>query len=109
MTFPYIRIPAKVSIFGRGRADLRSIFGVQKSGKGELLQDHVWPIWGAKRGFAVLKPVKSSIHDRKGECLRGPVGSTCRYSQPRKFLKVRLCGTAGVRFGCLFTNTNSAE
>ena len=77
MTSPYVRIAAKVSIFGSSRTELKSIFGVQKSGKGELLQGHVWPIWGATRGFAVLKPIKSSIHDRKGECLRGPVGSTC--------------------------------
>ena len=76
----HVRIAAKVSIFGRGSTEMRFLFGVQKSGRGELLQDHVWPILGVKRGFAVLKPIKSSIRERKGECLRGPVDSMCRYS-----------------------------
>jgi hypothetical protein len=88
---------------------MRSIFGARKSGKGELLQDHVWPILGAKRGFAVLKPIKSSIRDRKGECLRGPVDSMCRYGGPRKLPKVRLCGSSGVSVGRLFLNANSTE
>lgn len=76
----YASVAVKVRVFGRLRAEMRPIFDVRKGGKGELLQDHVWPILGTMRGFAEPKPIKSSICDRKGECLRGPVDSMCRYS-----------------------------
>ncbi len=76
----YVSVAAEVRVFGRFRSEMRPIFDVRKGGKGEFLQDHVLADFGTKRGFAELKPIKSSICDRKGECLRGPVDSMCRYS-----------------------------